>query len=158
MKYYKKINSPLGVLTLMEDDKKLSAISFENEEIDLKNIIEKDTELLLKTEKELNEYFLGKRKCFDIPLKLEGTNYQIKVWKELMNIKYNELLTYKDIAIEINNPKSYRAVGLANNKNKIPIIIPCHRVIGSNKKLIGYSAGLDKKEFLINLEREHSNE
>lgn len=158
MKYYKKINSPLGVLTLMEEDKKLSAISFENEEIDLKNIIEKDTELLLKTEKELNEYFLGKRKCFDIPLKLEGTNYQIKVWKELMNIKYNELLTYKDIAIEINNPKSYRAVGLANNKNKIPIIIPCHRVIGSNKKLIGYSAGLDKKEFLINLEREHSNE
>lgn len=158
MKYYKKINSPLGTLTLVEEDEKLSGIFYENEEVNLTNIKEKDTELLLKTEKELNEYFLGKRKSFDIPLKLVGTHYQLKVWKELMNIKYNELLTYKDIAIKINNPKSFRAVGLANNKNRIPIIIPCHRVIGSNKKLIGYSAGLDKKEFLINLEREHSND
>ena len=158
MKYYKKINSPLGTLTLVEEDEKLSGIFYENEEVNLTNIKEKDTELLLKTEKELNEYFLGKRKRFDIPLKLVGTHYQLKVWKELMNIKYNELLTYKDIAIKINNPKSFRAVGLANNKNRIPIIIPCHRVIGSNKKLIGYSAGLDKKEFLINLEREHSND
>lgn len=158
MKYYKKINSPLGTLTLVEEDEKLSGIFYENEEVNLANIKEKDTELLLKTEKELNEYFLGKRKSFDIPLKLKGTHYQLKVWKELMNIKYNELLTYKDIAIKINNPKSFRAVGLANNKNRIPIIIPCHRVIGSNKKLIGYSAGLDKKEFLINLEREHSND
>ena len=158
MKYYKKINSPLGTLTLVEEDEKLSGIFYENEEVNLTNIKEKDTELLLKTEKEINEYFLGKRKSFDIPLKLVGTHYQLKVWKELMNIKYNELLTYKDIAIKINNPKSFRAVGLANNKNRIPIIIPCHRVIGSNKKLIGYSAGLDKKEFLINLEREHSND
>ena len=158
MRYYKKINSPLGTLTLVEEDEKLSGIFYENEEVNLTNIKEKDTELLLKTEKELNEYFLGKRKSFDIPLKLVGTHYQLKVWKELMNIKYNELLTYKDIAIKINNPKSFRAVGLANNKNRIPIIIPCHRVIGSNKKLIGYSAGLDKKEFLINLEREHSND
>lgn len=158
MRYYKKINSPLGTLTLVEEDEKLSGIFYENEEVNLTNIKEKDTELLLKTEKEINEYFLGKRKSFDIPLKLKGTHYQLKVWKELMNIKYNELLTYKDIAIKINNPKSFRAVGLANNKNRIPIIIPCHRVIGSNKKLIGYSAGLDKKEFLINLEREHSND
>ena len=103
-----------------------------------------------------------KRVIFDVDNTLiewkDEYDYEVNKALDEMNIKYNELLTYKDIAIKINNPKSFRAVGLANNKNRIPIIIPCHRVIGSNKKLIGYSAGLDKKEFLINLEREHSND
>ena len=153
MKYYKKMNSPLGVLTLIEEDNYLTEIRFENEVVNLDNAINKDTLILNKTEKELNEYFNKSRKTFDIPLKPKGTKFQLKDWEELSKISYGKLCTYKDIAIKINCPKGYRAVGLANNKNPIPIIIPCHRVIGSNKKLVGYSSGLHIKEYLINLER-----
>lgn len=153
MKYYKKMNSPLGVLTLIEEDNYLTEIRFENEVVNLENAINKDTLILNKTEKELNEYFNKSRKTFDIPLKPKGTKFQLKDWEELSKIPYGKLCTYKDIAIKINCPKGYRAVGLANNKNPIPIIIPCHRVIGSNKKLVGYSSGLHIKEYLINLER-----
>lgn len=153
MKYYKKMNSPLGVLTLIEEDNYLTEIRFENEVVNLDNAINKDTLILNKTEKELNEYFNKSRKTFDIPLKPKGTKFQLKDWEELSKIPYGKLCTYKDIAIKINCPKGYRAVGLANNKNPIPIIIPCHRVIGSNKKLVGYSSGLHIKEYLINLER-----
>ena len=105
--------------------------------------------------KQLDEYFAGIRKEFDIPIKLEGTDFQIKVWKELLKIPYGETCTYLDIAKHIGNPKAYRAVGMANNKNKIMIIIPCHRVIGSNKKLVGYAGGLDVKEKLLKLEKEN---
>lgn len=153
MKYYKKMNSPLGVLTLIEEDNYLTEIRFENEVVNLDSAINKDTLILNKTEKELNEYFNKSRKTFDIPLKPKGTKFQLKDWEELSKIPYGKLCTYKDIAIKINCPKGYRAVGLANNKNPIPIIIPCHRVIGSNKKLVGYSSGLHIKEYLINLER-----
>ena len=153
MKYYKKMNSPLGVLTLIEEDNYLTEIRFENEVVNLENAINKDTLILNKTEKELNEYFNKSRKTFDIPLNPKGTKFQLKDWEELSKIPYGKLCTYKDIAIKINCPKGYRAVGLANNKNPIPIIIPCHRVIGSNKKLVGYSSGLHIKEYLINLER-----
>ena len=153
MKYYKKMNSPLGVLTLIEEDNYLTEIRFENEVVNLDNTINKDTLILNKTEKELNEYFNKSRKTFDIPLKPKGTKFQLKDWEELSKIPYGKLCTYKDIAMKINCPRGYRAVGLANNKNPIPIIIPCHRVIGSNKKLVGYSSGLHIKEYLINLER-----
>ena len=81
-----------------------------------------------------------------------------KVWRELLNIPYGETRTYKEIAEKIGNPKGARAVGMANNKNPIPIIIPCHRVIGKNKKLVGYALGLDMKEFLLNLERKNKKE
>lgn len=105
--------------------------------------------------KELDEYFSGKRKYFDLPLNYEGTIFQKKVWEKLKNIAYGETKTYKDIALEIGKPKSYRAVGLANNKNPLPIFLPCHRVIGSNGKLVGYAGGLELKKKLLKLEKEN---
>ncbi len=104
-------------------------------------------------QKEINEYLSKKRKKFTIKYKLEGTPFQLSVWKELVKIPYGEVRTYKDIAIKVKNPKGSRAVGLANNKNPISIIVPCHRVIGSNNKLVGYASGLDIKEKLLDLEK-----
>lgn len=152
MKYYKTMNSPLGILTLIEEDGFLTNIYFDRDIFSLENIEKKDTTVLNETCLQLNEYFDKKREKFDILLKPKGTLFQCKVWKELLNIKYGELKTYKDIAELIKCPKGYRAVGLANNKNPIPIIIPCHRVIGTNKKLVGYSSGIDIKKYLILLE------
>ena len=104
---------------------------------------------------QLEEYLSGKRKVFDLPLKVEGTAFQKKVWKALCSIAYGETRSYKEIAIQIGNEKACRAVGMANNKNPIGILIPCHRVIGTNHKLVGYAGGLDKKEFLLKLEKEN---
>ncbi len=102
---------------------------------------------------QLNKYFEGKLKIFTIPIKIEtGTKFQREVWKALQSIPYGETRSYKDIAIQIANPKAVRAVGGANNKNPIGIVIPCHRVIGSSGKLVGYAGGLDKKEMLLKIE------
>jgi methylated-DNA-[protein]-cysteine S-methyltransferase len=101
---------------------------------------------------ELNEYISGERKVFSVKLNLEGTEFQKKVWNELIKIPYGKLYTYKQIATLVGNENASRAVGTANNKNPIPIIIPCHRVIGSNGKLVGYAGGLKLKEQLINHE------
>ena len=101
---------------------------------------------------QLEEYFDGKRKEFDFKYKLYGTNFQIKVWKYLSTIPYGETRSYKDVSIAINKPKSYRAVGNANNKNPIVIVIPCHRVIKSNKKIGGYGLGIEMKNDLLNHE------
>lgn len=100
------------------------------------------------------EYLDGKRKEFQLPLDLHGTDFQKKVWKELINIPYGEIRTYKDIANGINNPKGYRAVGNALNKNPVMIVVPCHRVIGSNGDLVGFAGGLKLKERLLKLEQE----
>ena len=94
----------------------------------------------------------GKRKSFDLPLKPEGTEFQKKVWNALLDIPYGETRSYKDIAVAIGNPKACRAVGMANNRNPISIIIPCHRVIGANGSLVGYGGGLPIKIELLNLE------
>ena len=106
----------------------------------------------IKIEKELDEYFNGKRKEFNIPLEPEGTEFQKKVWKALLEIPYGQTRSYKEIAIRIGNEKASRAVGMANNKNPIIIIVPCHRVIGSNKKLVGYFGGVEMKEGLLDIE------
>lgn len=102
---------------------------------------------------QLREYFEGERKVFDLPLKISGTPFQEMVWGELLKIPYGETRSYKDIATSIGNPKASRAVGMANNRNKIAIIIPCHRVIGANGSLTGYAGGLDIKEKLLLLEK-----
>lgn len=115
-----------------------------------------ETPLLKKANEELQEYFSGKRKNFDLPLKTEGTDFQRKVWKALQEIPYGETCSYKDIAENIGNIKASRAVGMANNKNPIFIFIPCHRVIGSNGKLVGYAAGLDVKERLLEMEKRNA--
>lgn len=103
----------------------------------------------------MKHYQERKRKSFDLPLKVEGTEFQKKVWKALCSIPYGETRSYKEIAIQIGNERACRAVGMANNKNPIGILIPCHRVIGTNHKLVGYAGGLDKKEFLLKLEKEN---
>ena len=115
------------------------------------------TELLSMATIQLDEYFQGKRTVFSLPFKLTGTPFQLAVWKELQNIPYGKTTSYKEIAQKINKPKAYRAVGMVNNKNPLPIIIPCHRVIGSNGKLIGYAGGLKLKNYLLELEKSHTN-
>jgi len=103
--------------------------------------------------KQLEEYFSGKRKQFDIPIRLDGTVFQVAVRKELAAIPYGETRSYKQIAENIGNPKAFRAVGLANNRNPIVIIIPCHRVIGSSGELVGFGGGLELKQRLLDIEK-----
>lgn len=118
------------------------------------NISMKDNPILEKTKKELSEYFVWTRKIFDIPLIPEGTDFQKKAWQALQNIPYWETRSYKEEAIMIWNPKAVRAIGWANNKNPIVIIIPCHRVIGKNGSLVGYGGGLDRKIWLLEHEKQ----
>lgn len=110
------------------------------------------TEVLLQLYKELDEYFAGNLKEFHVKISPKGTDFQKLVWNELLNVKYGTVATYGEIANKIGNPNASRAVGMANNKNPIPIIIPCHRIIGANKKLVGYRGGLGIKEKLLQLE------
>ena len=112
-----------------------------------------ETTLIRKAYTQLCEYLEGRRKRFELPLSPDGTDFQKKVWNELMNIPYGETATYGEIAKRIGNPNASRAVGNANNKNPIPIFIPCHRVIGANGKLVGYAYGLDMKRTLLDLEK-----
>jgi methylated-DNA-[protein]-cysteine S-methyltransferase len=109
-----------------------------------------------KVIKQLEEYFSGKRKKFDVNTDPSGTEFQKLVWKALLSIPYGETRTYKDIAVKIGKPLAYRAVGQANHNNPISIIIPCHRVIGSDGKLTGYAGGLDFKDRLLDLEKQHT--
>lgn len=111
--------------------------------------------LALAVFQELDEYFQGKRKTFDIPLRTHGTPFQEKVWAALRAIPYGEVRSYKEVAEAIGHPKAYRAVGMANNANPIFIIIPCHRVIGADGSLTGYGGGLPMKKALLSLEKKH---
>ena len=113
----------------------------------------KKTEFTDRVYKELVEYFNGERKSFDFEYKLVGTDFQIKVWEALCDIPYGENRSYKDIAEAVGSPKAYRAVGMANNKNPITFAVPCHRVIGSNGKLIGYAGGIEMKKKLLDMEK-----
>ena len=157
--FYKIYDFEIGELAICEENGKIVLVNVVKTKEDIeemaKNSIQKETSLIKNTKQQLDEYFAGKRKKFDIPIKLDGTDFQIKVWKELLKIPYGETCSYLDIAKCIGNPKASRAVGMANNKNKIIIIVPCHRVIGSNKKLVGYACGLDVKKKLLELEREN---
>jgi methylated-DNA-[protein]-cysteine S-methyltransferase len=121
---------------------------------DINNITyQPDHPALLETAKQLHEYFAGNRKEFDLPLEVEGTNFQKAVWNQLCLIPFGETRSYLDIAVSIDNPKAVRAIGQANRANKYPIIIPCHRVIGKNNSLTGYAGTrVDLKEKLLKLE------
>jgi methylated-DNA-[protein]-cysteine S-methyltransferase len=139
----------LGSVTFVEEDGALLAISthrtFEG--------IEQETPLIQEAYRQLSEYLKGERKGFDLPLLIKGTTFQQQVWKALLEIPYGETRSYKQIAVAIGNPKAVRAVGMANNRNPLLIVVPCHRVIGANGKLVGYGAGIEKKEFLLRLEK-----
>ncbi|GAA0726319.1 methylated-DNA--[protein]-cysteine S-methyltransferase [Clostridium malenominatum] len=146
--YYK---SPIGVIELIYEDDYLLGLNFVNEDKNLTN----EDEFFKKCSNELDEYFLGARKTFSINCKLNGTVFQKKVWQSLLKIPYGRTCSYKDIALNIENPKAVRAVGGANNKNKISIVIPCHRVIGSNGSLVGYGGDLWRKEWLLAHEKKY---
>lgn len=153
-KFYKVIKSPVGSLVLISNKSALIGIEFENEKVEnLPNKPLKDNHpILKKAEKQLIEYFAGNRKEFDIPLKLEGTDFQKKVWQELTKIPFGKTISYQELAEKMGNKNKARAVGNANGKNPIPIIIPCHRVIEKNGKLGGFGGGLKIKKFLLQLE------
>ena len=113
----------------------------------------RSTELLLCAQRQLNEYFSGSRKVFSLPLALTGTPFQRKVWQQLTQIPYGEVRSYGQIAQAVGNPKACRAVGAANHCNPIPILVPCHRVVGANGSLTGYAGGLWRKNLLLQLEQ-----
>lgn len=113
----------------------------------------KETELIKKAYEELNEYFSGKRRTFDLPLQAEGTEFQMQVWKALQEIPYGETCSYKEIAIKAGKPKAFRAVGGACHRNPIFIMIPCHRVIGTDGSMTGYGGGIPVKKQLLSLEK-----
>lgn len=141
-------------LILQEKKGKLSGVQFAYVTEKLPQITEdiRLTPLLADAVRQLDEYFAGNRKIFDIPLYLEGSPFQLKVWEALQAIPYGEVVTYKDIADSIGNPKAVRAVGMANHHNPVAIIVPCHRVIGAGGKLVGYAGGLNIKQYLLDLE------
>ncbi|MBA4549692.1 methylated-DNA--[protein]-cysteine S-methyltransferase [Thermoactinomyces intermedius] len=158
------MESPVGLITLLANQRGLIYLDFckQNDpvlgaEIWLNHwfrhyTLEKNEQALLPYMDEIDEYFQGTRKTFEIPFDLYGTPFQKRVWRQLSTIPYGEVRTYKEIASAIGSPKAVRAVGGANNKNPLSIVIPCHRVIGSNGSLVGYGGGLHIKEYLLTLE------
>ncbi|MDA0706830.1 MAG: methylated-DNA--[protein]-cysteine S-methyltransferase [Proteobacteria bacterium] len=156
--YYCYLHTPIGDLLLAGDDGALSLVGFPQGKMRYepeKNWIENKAPFAAARQ-QLTEYFAGKRKQFDLPLNLTGTDFQLRVLGELQRIPYGETRSYGDIASRIGRPKAVRAVGAANGRNPIPIIVPCHRVIGSNGNLTGFGGGLGAKRALLRLEAEHS--
>jgi len=142
--------SPIGDITIQSTAKGVSYVGFypvvtmQTEAVD-----EHTLTPILKCISELNEYFNGERRRFTVPLDTQGTHFQRKVWHALMDVEFGQTKSYQEIALAINNPKAVRAVGAANGKNPISIIVPCHRIIGANGKLTGYAGGLERKEWLL---------
>ncbi|MDO5714080.1 MAG: methylated-DNA--[protein]-cysteine S-methyltransferase [Tissierellia bacterium] len=143
------IDTKIGPLKIKIEEGYLVELSFEQGEQE-----DKDP-LLDQVEREIQEYLHGTRKEFSIPIKPKGTEFQKMVWNALLEIPYGQTCSYGEIAEKIGNPKSSRAVGQANHNNPISIIIPCHRVIGKSGALTGYGGGLDKKEYLLQLEEKY---
>lgn len=143
-------DTDMGKITVCCSDRAVTAIRFG--EYNDSVFVKQETELSGQAYVQLQEYFRGKRKVFTVPVCLAGTDFQKKVWRELQKIPYGETRTYQQIAEAVGNEKACRAVGMANNRNPIVIMIPCHRVIGANGSLTGYAGGLEKKEALLRLE------
>lgn len=149
--YVTRYDSPFGPITLQSDGHALTGLDFG----DRLPTGGQTLQLFDRAKLELDEYFAGKRKIFTLPLATKGSPFQQKVWDALLRIPYGETCSYADIALEIGNPKAFRAVGMANNRNKIGIIIPCHRVIGKDGTLVGYAGGLEFKLALLDLEKRY---
>jgi methylated-DNA-[protein]-cysteine S-methyltransferase len=152
---YTEMESPVGPLLLVGDDAGLREILFVNgrHKPQPDPSWKKDDRGFKDVSKQLRAYFAGELEDFDLTLAPEGTPFQLKVWERLCGIRYGKTISYGELAKQIGNPNASRAVGLANGSNPIPIVIPCHRVIGSNGKLTGYGGGLPIKEKLLALER-----
>lgn len=152
---FKTINTPVGRLKLIANNGGLVAILWSNDNPNRVKItahLDQSHPVLLKAEQQLQEYFSEKRKSFSLKLNPIGTDFQKKVWQALLTIPYGETKSYLELAQQIGNAKACRAVGAANGKNPISIIIPCHRVIGTNGKLTGFAGGLETKAQLLSLE------
>lgn len=141
-------NSPIGIIEIKATEEGITSIIFVEEEGQ-----RDETPILRDCCAQLDEYFEGKRKNFDLNIVMEGTDFQRRVWNALRTVEYGRTASYKDIAEQIGNVKAVRAVGMTNSKNPISIVVPCHRVIGSNGKLTGYAGGLWRKEWLLNHEK-----
>lgn len=154
--YFKYMDSPVGQLQIVAHNQALVAVKWDTEDpkrLRLASLLEHPTHpILLKVEQQLHEYFQGQRQVFDLPLDLAGTAFQQQVWQALQTIPYGETRSYKEIAEQIGNIKAVRAVGAANGKNPISIIVPCHRVIGASGQLVGFAGGLGYKQTLLSIE------
>jgi methylated-DNA-[protein]-cysteine S-methyltransferase len=149
---YQYFDSPVGRLRLLSDGRHLTAIEFENRHSDATDDVERSDAVLSVCVTQLTEYFAGDRHKFDLPLSAGGTDFQQRVWRALTRIPYGELRSYRDIADSLDNHKAVRAVGAANGRNPIPIVVPCHRVIGSDGSLTGFAGGIAIKRALLELE------
>ncbi|MDQ2178917.1 methylated-DNA--[protein]-cysteine S-methyltransferase [Marinifilum sp. D714] len=154
MLYFDIINTPIGDLLLLASDKGLKKILFEDQlkPFEISSTWEQSTEKLSEAKEQLLAYFNNQLIQFELQLDPDGTVFQKQIWKELEEIPFGETKSYQDIANSIEKPNACRAIGMANSKNPIPIIIPCHRVIGKNGKLTGYAGGLDIKAKLLQIE------
>lgn len=153
MKAYQHLTSPVGILTLVEEEGSLTGLLFGALAPGGGN--PENTPLLREAARQLAEYFAGQRREFSLPLSPRGTAFQRQVWEALCTIPYGETRSYGEIARQIGSPKACRAVGMANHRNPLSIVIPCHRVVGAHGTLTGYGGGLAAKEFLLRLEREN---
>jgi len=156
--YSKTISTPVGKLRLVASDRGLCAVQFDegrNSPFKIEGeLVPSDTNVfLVKAEQQMNQYFAGIRSHFDVKLDMRGTVFQQMAWKALQAIPYGTTATYAQQAATVGDAKKARAVGLANNRNPLPIVVPCHRVVGSDGKLVGYAGGLKMKEQLLNLEK-----
>ena len=149
--FYYRYDSPVGPIYIAQDDIGICDVSFEKEKWFSEA---RETALIKKTAAELEDYFSGRRKIFSIALSINGTSFQNQVWEALRQIPYGETKYYSQIAEEIGHPLAARAVGMANNKNRIAILLPCHRVIGKKGSLVGYAGGLAIKKYLLDLEQD----
>lgn len=150
--------SPIGFLTICEQDNQLTRLYLDNQDrgiLQSRNF-EYHSDFLHEVYHQLNEYFAGKRKIFDLLVDSKGTAFQKAVWRELQKIPYGETRSYEDIAVAIGNKKAVRAIGQANGRNPIMIVVPCHRVIRKNGDISGFACGVEAKRYLLNLERENS--
>jgi methylated-DNA-[protein]-cysteine S-methyltransferase len=160
MKYSVQINTQLGKIEISSNLTHIQSILFKEVDNDsslISNPASVIPEILKLCIKQLNEYLNGTRKIFDLPVDQEGTPFQQKVWDELIKIPYGDTINYTELAIKLGDKNKTRAVAAANALNKINIVVPCHRVIGKDGKLVGYSGGLWRKKFLLNLELENTH-
>lgn len=154
MIWYDYMPSPVGQLRLVVDEGGVRQIWFERERHPKHASPDwvRDAGRVAYLRKQLEDYFAGERQAFELPLSPHGTPFQLRVWRELANIPYGETISYGELARRIEHPEAMRAVGAANGRNPIPIILPCHRVIGANGSLTGFGGGLPTKQFLLSLE------
>jgi methylated-DNA-[protein]-cysteine S-methyltransferase len=153
-KYVTYLKSPIGQIKITADENSITSILFvfSDTEMEEENI----NHVLTQCKKELSEYFSGKRKEFDVPIMQLGTEFQKRVWDTLIKIPYGATVSYNFVSKSLGDQKAIRAVGAANGKNQISVIVPCHRVIGSDGSLTGYAGGLWRKKWLLNHEKEFS--